>query len=104
MTQDRQLVRMRMDYMEAKTSLTGFKDEATTLVRGVRTGFDSVSKVRIGSKKANKVLKGLKMSHASQVEVMKNQLNACISEKIKTQNEYEAWGGALRASHGRRWA
>ena len=25
----------------------------------------------------------------SQVEVMKNQLNACISEKIKTQNEYE---------------
>jgi len=52
---DRQLVRMRMDYMDAKTSLTGFKDE---------------------------------------VEVMKNQLNACISEKIKTQNEYEV--GAKR--------
>lgn len=52
---DRQLVRMRMDYMDAKTSLTGFKDE---------------------------------------VEVMKNQLNACISEKIKTQNEHEV--GAKR--------
>mmetsp|Transcript_108325 Transcript_108325/g.258499 ORF Transcript_108325/g.258499 Transcript_108325/m.258499 type:complete len:884 (+) Transcript_108325:74-2725(+) len=52
---DRQLVRMRMDHMEAKTSLTGFKDE---------------------------------------VEVMKNQLNACISEKIRTQNEQEV--GAKR--------
>lgn len=52
---DRQLVRMRMDYMEAKTSLTGFKDE---------------------------------------VEVMKNQLNACISEKLNTQNQHEV--GAKR--------
>ena len=31
LTEDRQLVRMRMDYMEAKTSLTGFKDEAIPL-------------------------------------------------------------------------
>ena len=25
-----------------------------------------------------------------QVEVMKNQLNACVSEKMRTQNEHEA--------------
>ena len=38
----------------------------------------------------------------SQVEVMKNQLNACISEKIKTQNEYEVsfefWVGISKTS------
>jgi len=47
---DRQLVRIRMDHMETKTSLTGFKDE---------------------------------------VEVMKNQLNACAVEKHKTQHEHQ---------------
>jgi len=52
---DRQLVRMRMDHMEAKTSLTGFKDE---------------------------------------VEVMKNQLSACQSEKVRTHNEHQV--GARR--------
>lgn len=57
---DRQLVRMRMDHMEAKTSLTGFKDE---------------------------------------VEVMKNQVIACHSEKNRTANEHQV--GATRLE-GRR--
>ncbi|CAE7456638.1 CCDC39 [Symbiodinium natans] len=52
---DRQLVRMRMDHMEAKTSLTGFKDE---------------------------------------VEVMKNQVSACHSERNRTENEHQV--GAQR--------
>jgi coiled-coil domain-containing protein 39 len=46
---DRQLVRIRLDHMETKNSLTSFKDE---------------------------------------VEVMKNQLQACQTEKTNTQNEH----------------
>jgi len=46
---DRQLVRVRLDHMETKSSLTGFKDE---------------------------------------VEVMKNQLSACETEKTNTRNEH----------------
>mmetsp|Transcript_115825 Transcript_115825/g.216826 ORF Transcript_115825/g.216826 Transcript_115825/m.216826 type:complete len:902 (-) Transcript_115825:124-2829(-) len=45
---DRQLVRVRMDYMNVKTELTGFKDE---------------------------------------VEVLKNQLSACETEKTNTRNK-----------------
>jgi len=46
---DRQLVRIRLDHMDVKSSLTGFKDE---------------------------------------VEVLKNQLTACETEKVNTRNQH----------------
>merc|ERR1711976_873598 len=47
---DRQLVRVRLDHMNVKTELTGFRDE---------------------------------------VEVLKNQLNACETEKTNTKNKLQ---------------
>eukprot|EP00420_Gonyaulax_spinifera_P021964 CAMPEP_0197914562 /NCGR_PEP_ID=MMETSP1439-20131203/78724_1 /TAXON_ID=66791 /ORGANISM="Gonyaulax spinifera, Strain CCMP409" /LENGTH=141 /DNA_ID=CAMNT_0043536475 /DNA_START=9 /DNA_END=430 /DNA_ORIENTATION=- len=46
---DRQLVRIRLDHLDVKSSLTGFKDE---------------------------------------VEVLKNQLSACETEKVNTKNQH----------------
>merc|ERR1712066_726303 len=55
---DRQLVRVRLDHMNVKTELTGFKDE---------------------------------------VEVLKNQLSACETEKSNTKNQLTVLMKSLEA-------
>lgn len=55
---DRQLVRIRLDHMDVKSSLTGFKDE---------------------------------------VEVLKNQLSACETEKVNTRNQHAQLAKSLEA-------